>query len=521
MRRSRRAHALAFAALLFVCCASGCTPPPAAPTRATWLAAAPAPAFDPHGPSDPLRESLERAVGRGLTDLDSSDAVLPALAEHWQWSADRCTLRFVLRGGLRFADDSLVTAAHVREALLAGLARTDHRRSTHLLAAVRGVGVRPRRGAPPAPIGIEAPDARSLVFTLTRPDSLLPAKLALPGVSTPWHVTGEGWEGAAGCGPYRVLRAEGARALWLVRRTSGGMADATVDTLEVRFEPSAARVRARLRDASVDAVWPLPPPLLAGDPPPGYALVRWATRPERRLVLVLRQDRPPLTRPDRRRVLLRAAEGRGLAEALGPSASAVREWVPGGGATAPLRPPAVRREGAGREQAAGPSPESARSFHVHLGFDADGAAARLAPRLEERFGAAGVYVEPMPLRGDRRATRLRAIDGPEAMLVEVQTLFPGAAEALAPFAESETGVPLGGFRTGWRPRDLAGALVGAEPLDPALARLRLEEAQSVLPIARLDGSRLARVGSAGARSHPRFGLEYTDLRRGGSVDFGH
>lgn len=513
MRRSRALQAVTATQMVLLLFANGCSTPPPRLVRATWVAGTVAPEFDPHGPSDPLRESLERALARGLTDLDADDRVQPALAERWVWSADRCTLRFELRPDLRFADGSPVLADHIREALLAGLARTDHRRSAHLLAAVRGVGSRSRRDA--TPVGIEARDARTLVLTLTRPDPMLPAKLALPGMSAPWRQDSAGWAGASGCGPYRVLRAEGERALWLVKHASASGAMASVDTLEVRFESAAARVRSRMREGAADVVWPLPPPLLTADPPPGYERVQWAARPERRLVLVLRQDRPPFSRPDRRLTLLRAADVRGLAEMLGPAAGPVGEWLPGGGATAPLGPAALRRE-----SAAGLS-EVPRSFHFRLGFDADGPAARIASRLEERFGGIGLYVELAPLRGERRARQMRAGDGPEALLVECRAFFPGAAEALAPYVESPSGVPLAGFRTGWRPRDLAAALGDPGPLDPVRARERMEEERSLLPIARLDWTRAQRTGAVGVRSHPRFGLEYTDLRQVVGADIGH
>lgn len=509
-------HALSRAllrSLVLVCLLGGCAAPPPVPVRATWVASVAPPTFDPHGPSDLVRESLERALGRGLTDLDSNDTVVPALARRWWWSADRCTLRFQLHPGLRFSDDSLLLASHVREAILAGLARTDHRRSAHLLAAVRGVVV--RRARVPEPIGVIAVDATTLEFTLTRPDSMLPAKLALPGVSTPWRVTAGGWGEVVGCGPYRVIRVDGADRLTLVRRPFPGRARATVDTLEVRFVASAARVRSLLRDGATDVVWPLPSPLMATDPPKGYSAVRWPATPERRLVLVLREDRPPLTRADHRLAMLRAVEPRTLLPALGHSSAAVSEWLPGGGGAAPLRPAPVRSEGATAAQ------DSRRSFHVRLGYEADGAGSRVAAILEERFAAAGLYVRLQPLRGASGAAMMRAPDGPEALLVTVQPLFPGLADALASFADSPSGVGLHGFRTGWRPNDLLGVLSGADSLEPTQAMTRLEAERVALPIARLDWLRFERSGAAGARSDPRFGLEYTELRRVGVDDIGH
>lgn len=505
VRRCGRLLALA----IIVSATHGCTPPPERRVSEILVAGVPRPEFDPQGPPDPLRESLERALARGLTDVTEGGVVIPDLAEGWAWSADRCTLRFTLREGLRYPDDSLVTASHVRDALLAGLERTDHRRSAHLLAAVRGVGA--SRGRTRPPVGIEAPDARTLELTLTQPDSLLPLKLALAGISAPWRNLAGGWEGASGCGPYRLAARAGGTSLRLVRRETPLPSVATVDTLEVRFVPSAPRVRDLMRDAVPDAVWPLPPALLDADAPSGYRRLQVRPIPERRLVLVLRADRPPLNRLDRRLKLARVAESRSLLTRLGRTGAPVGEWVEGGGAASPVRVAPTEPATATRPRSSG-GPAVPGSFHFRLAFDVDGAAARVAEALVERWAEEGIYVDREPIRRSRLALEALARSGPQALLVVVQPLLTGPAEAIAPYAESPAGVPLAGFRTGWRPRDLVPVFQGRESLGPAEARERLEEERVAIPIARLDWARMERGGGGGARSHPRFGLEYTELR---------
>ncbi len=493
--------------LLLVLTGQGCAPAPTPASRAVWVAGAPMPVFDPHGVADPLREVLERSISRGLTELDSLGAVMPALAARWAWSADRCTLRFTLRAGLRFADDSLVHPEDVRTALVAALARTDHRRSGHLLAAVKGV--EPGRARKVTPLGIEAVDDSTLVFALSRPDSMLPAKLALHGISAPWRGDRAGWASVVGCGPYRVVGSNARRSMRLVRRDGPLPFRATVDTLDIRFEPSVNRVRDLLRDGVVDVLWPLPPAMLDSDPPAGYKAVQAAARPERRLVLVLRADRPPLTRFDRRLKLSRTSESKALISRLGRTAHPVGEWVKGGGTPTPVPAEPIASPGFGAPVATQERPSS-RSFHFKLGWDVDGPAARAAGLLEERWAEAGLYVEREPLRGARLASRARAREGPPAMLLMVQPLFEGPSEAIAPFVESPSGVTIVGFRTGWRPQDLQAAHSGLEAIGPEVARERLEAERVAIPIARIDWSWFERSGRSGARSHPRFGVEHTE-----------
>lgn len=522
-RRSRTPIAIAIVIAAASLAAAACEPPPAPATRAAWLAAAPMPSFDPYGPPEPLRHALERLLARGLTDVDSSGAVVGALAESWTWSADRCTLRFRLRSGLTDANDSLITASDVRDAVLAGLARTDHRRAAHLLAAVAGVAA-PRGRKSVAP-GIRASDASTLEFTLTRPDSLLPLKLALPGLSAPWRTDTAAWLGAAGCGPYRVVAERHGRSLTLARRDSPLPAVATVDTLTIQFVRGAQPVRDRLRRREPDLVWPLPPDLLDADPPEGYVAGLAAARPERRLVLVLRADRPPLTQLDRRARLLADSESRGSLARLGRAAQPIEPPVSGAQrGLGPRRPPP-------RPVAASPGLErgitrirdrdAPGSFHVRLGYDADSPAARLAPLLEERWAERGLYAEREPLVGARVHERSMARDGPQAMLVLVQPPLEGPAEAIAPLVESARGVPMAGFRTGWRPRELEVALESGTGFDPEAARLRLEQDRVAAPLARLDWAWFERTGPPTARLHPRFGLEYTELRRPATAATGH
>lgn len=220
--RARPALAALLAALLVPAAflPAGCAGrAPVRGTNCVWIAGRPQPAFDPAGPPDPLRWSLELLLARGLVEEDSSGTLVPAAAERWDWSGDSLTLVFHLRPGLAFNDGSPCVSADFARALVAGLGREDHGTRAWLLGAVSGVE-RVRAGRPLPPLGVETPDARTLVLHLARRDPLLPAKLALPGLGTPWSARGSGgWRTPRGSGRTGCwARSPGACSRWVGAR---------------------------------------------------------------------------------------------------------------------------------------------------------------------------------------------------------------------------------------------------------------------------------------------------------------
>src|SRR5207237_8604634 len=133
----------------------------------------------------------------GPAGADSAGRVQRVLADSIVVTPDSLVWTFRLRAGLHFTDGSPLASDDVRAALLAGLGRSDHATRAWLLAAVTGVAnVRPGRPLPA--IGIEAPDPRTLVLRLARPDPRLLDELAVPGVSTPWKRRSGEWQDGGG-----------------------------------------------------------------------------------------------------------------------------------------------------------------------------------------------------------------------------------------------------------------------------------------------------------------------------------
>lgn len=489
---------LAAVLVLAVLCCAGCSDrPPVRGTSFVWIAGRPEPAFDPGGPPDPLRWAIERLLSRGLVEEDSSGALMPGAAERWEWSVDSLTLTFHLRPELVFADSSPCGSEDFRRALCTGLGREDHGSRAWLLSAVSGVE-RVRAGRPLPPLGIETPDRGTLVLRLARRDPLLPAKLALPGVSAPWSASASGgWHAAAGLGPYRVLEEEPGRALQLVRRAGA----AGPDTILMRFQPLAGRVLTFLRTNAADLVWPLPAALDVAAAPPGFRLGARAAEPVRTLLLVMRVDLPPTSRLSTRSALAHSVNRDRVLELLGVRAQRLGGWLPGAG---PYDFPALD-EGQAREWMG--RGKLGQAFHVVMGYDADGAGALVAGALQEEWSKLGIYAELRPLRGPKLVHEL-LVGLSHLALVEEQPWTDDPAGTLASLVMPLRGPAVGAFRTGWRTREFDGLLAPARSSTwpgPDAAQARLREDLVVLPLARLPWVWLARENGAPLSLHPRLG----------------
>jgi ABC-type transport system substrate-binding protein len=468
--------------------------------RFAWVIGRVPPRFDPDGPPDPVRWAIERLLTRGLGREDSSSAVVPAAARRVEVSDDSLVYTFRLPGDLDFTDGTPCRSAHFREALVAGLARTDHGTRAWLLAAVRGVD-RVRAGRPLPPLGIETPDDTTLVVRLARPDRALLARLALPGASDAWRAReARGFADAVGLGPWRVARADSTRRLTLVRAVAAS-SPARPDTIDVRFFAGASRVRSFLRQVPVDLTWPLPPALLDEALPPGYRTTTREARPARRLLLVMRADLPPTSRLPARHALAHGLNRPALLRDLGERAREAAAWIPG---APPFDFPRLDAAEARLRMEDG---RLGRSFHVDLAYDADGAGAAIARAMQGEWARLSIYVELVPLRGEAwRTEQSKGLS--HLLLVESQAPLDDAAAELATLVMPMRGPAVGGVRTGWRTRDLDAWILGAEPWSRGAAaevQQRLEQDRIVVPLADLPWVWVAREGGADPDFHPHFG----------------
>ena len=509
-----------------------CAGPRARPTTFAWVAGKPEPSFDPQGPPDPVRWALGRLLNHGLVDEDSTGRILPSAAESIEVSDDRLSYTFHLRPRLTFVDGAPCGSEDFRATLETGLTRSDHATQSWLLASVRGVDrVRPGQRQHTV-AGIETPDPHTLVLRLTRPDSLLLRKLALPGVSWPWRPVGpdsgpgSSWEGAVGLGPYRVAREDAGRQLVLARargpRTPG--ATSAPDTINVRFVIGAGRALALLRAGNADLVWPVPTGFSEFPLPAGCGEVVRPAFPTRRLLLVMRPDRPPTNKAEAREALAHALNHEELVHALGDSLPDP-PWLTG---APPFDFPALDPEAVRTALARG---EFGRSLHVLMSYDADGPAAEVASIMQGQWAGLGLYIDLHALRGQKLSGELIE-GGSHLLLVECQPLFDPFTAQLAALVMPAKGPGVGEFRTMWRSREFdswlaprpparppahgatAPPLAGPETTvgAPELAQQRLGEATVVLPLARLPWRWVERGGPLPVGFHPHFGPQCLNTR---------
>jgi peptide/nickel transport system substrate-binding protein len=106
--RRRSTALLAFAA------ATACAPPARDPGTVVYASGADLESANPLVTVHPLSRQVQRyALFVTLARYDSALAPVPYFAKHWDWSADRTTLRFALHAGLAWHDGTPTTARDV------------------------------------------------------------------------------------------------------------------------------------------------------------------------------------------------------------------------------------------------------------------------------------------------------------------------------------------------------------------------------------------------------------------------
>ena len=506
----RSAVPLGMATLLLVL-SVGCGPPAPSRTTLTWLVGQAEPPFDPAGPADPVRWTLERLMGEGLVAVDSTGRIVQAAARRWDVTPDGLTYTFRLKPGLSFANGRACTSADFRAAIEAGLNRVDHSTYAWMLSPIVGVD-QVRAGRPLPALGIATPDEHTLVLRLARPDPTLLHKLALPGASSPWMRGADhgGWGG--GIGGYRVVAREPGRRLKLARRSDV----VGPDTVRVEFSTSAARGRGLLRQGRADLLWPVPPGMLAQPLPEGYRPVLQPCRPARRLWLVMRPDFPPTRRIEARRALAHGLNRPAILSALDIRAMESEAWLPGGLAIdLPRRDPGAVREWLERGHLG-------RSMHVVMAYAVDGLGAEIARGMQTEWAGAALDVELRPLRsGSMRAEAFRR-GGAQLLLLDAQPTSEDPIAELAGLVQPRTAPPVGTFRTGWSTREFdrwIGPQPPETPLDLELAERRLGEELIALPLAQVPWVWVVRDGGIRIGGHPRYGPDL--VPRGPVVQAAH
>jgi ABC-type transport system substrate-binding protein len=192
--------------------------------------------LDPAFISDASDVEFLLQVYAGLTRLDDVGNPYPSLASSWETSADGRVYTFHLRPGLHFSDGSPLEARDVRRSWLRLLDPAVAATAPDVLNVVVGAAER-LAGGPEESVGVEAPDAGTLIVHLRHAASYFPAITATPTTFVVPRTAGkdERWQSTdafVGSGPYVVDRLEGTD---VVLKANGQYVAGAPPIAEVRF----------------------------------------------------------------------------------------------------------------------------------------------------------------------------------------------------------------------------------------------------------------------------------------------
>jgi oligopeptide transport system substrate-binding protein len=170
--------------------------------------------LDAHRCPEVACANVLRDLYEGLVAEDGAGRLIPGMAERWEASADGRTWTFHLRPGLAWSNGEALDAGQVVASFRRAFAPlTAAPFAGHFDAIVNATAVQ-RGQRPPEALGVAAPDARTVVFTLSR-SADLPRLLTLP-LAYPVYLPGIAAHGAQHTRPGKLV-VNGAYALsaWL------------------------------------------------------------------------------------------------------------------------------------------------------------------------------------------------------------------------------------------------------------------------------------------------------------------
>jgi oligopeptide transport system substrate-binding protein len=142
--------------------------------------------LDPHKARSTESMTVLRDLFEGLTRLDRQAATVPAAAESWTVSDDGRVYTFKLRANVRWSNGEPLVA----EDFVAGLRRlvdpTTASQYAQVINVIQNAPDIVTGKKPPESLGVAAPDATTLVITLSNPAPYLPGLMAHPSTA-PLH----------------------------------------------------------------------------------------------------------------------------------------------------------------------------------------------------------------------------------------------------------------------------------------------------------------------------------------------
>jgi oligopeptide transport system substrate-binding protein len=136
--------------------------------------------LDPQRARTVQANDVLRDIGEGLVSYSPNGDLVPGVAQSWEPSEDGLTYTFTLRADARWSNGDLVTADQFVLSLRRLVDPATGAFYAELLANIENVPEILKGDKPPAELGVEAPDAHTLVIRLSSPTPYLPKLMALP-----------------------------------------------------------------------------------------------------------------------------------------------------------------------------------------------------------------------------------------------------------------------------------------------------------------------------------------------------
>ena len=135
---------------------------------------------DPHKARSVQAGEVLRDIGEGLLSYSATGELVPGSADAWSISDDGLTYTFHLREDARWSNGDPVTAEHFVFSLRRLVDPATAAFYSQMLGDIAGAKEIIAGAAPPADLGVEATDERTLVITLVRPTPYLLSLLTFP-----------------------------------------------------------------------------------------------------------------------------------------------------------------------------------------------------------------------------------------------------------------------------------------------------------------------------------------------------